>query len=554
MWCILFYSVTYYLCNQILMYFCRLTKSKPILHLNDLYGKTMVEAAKVLLKSGTVQKKEEKSGASNFVITQANTNVYIEIHQLNKRNQSIDCSACGKGLKAPCVHAVATLLWEEKKNKKTKQKSETNTLKLTVQAILDQTPKSELNAFLASYAKRDKKFQMALKVNFAYRLEVKDNAAKFKTILNDIIPIKTSVESKIGATQLRYFLEIGETFLHQLEDLFALENYREAFSLFASLFNKLEYVLFQNIDNAALRSLSKQLHTLAYSFFIPNIGRNLQDEAVQFFIEIAAKSYYNVIDIHDNIFVLLYGLRHHALADKIKIILKDNLNEVKTDQMRAIYLALIMFKSDEVDNAVLMVSRDYPLSVLPTHDHLIELGKTNLGIKLLEAVYGEDTQNFQVIHRLLYGFITEKKFTKVRSLAVKSYILSNNIMYLDLVRDNFSDVQYEKVLIDIKQHYIKLRDTKKLFNFFIQADLWQDAFVHLFLHGDIYDVQEYDLWLQSRDAARLEELYLKKLYEATIDQSESQVNDTVKQITKHLSKRRFFSLEKKVKAFLDSTR
>ncbi|MEZ4910388.1 MAG: hypothetical protein R2774_05970 [Saprospiraceae bacterium] len=523
-----------------------------ILRFDDLYDQQLFGAAKELLKNGGVLKREEKSALLSFVIVNANPVIEVKIFHYQKRSQKINCSMCGNDLSAPCVHALASMMLLEQDKKSKKKQSISPVNKLTIQAILEQTPKADLNAFLIEYAKRDRKFQLAMKVNFAYRLEVKDNTAKFKTILNDVIPIKTSVGSKISLTQLKYFLEIGVTFLHQIEDLFTLENYRESFLLYASLYNKLEYVLFQNNDNYDLRQLSQRLQTFSYNFFIPGIARDLQDDAVKFFLEIAEKSYYNIIEIHNNVFILLYELKHYTLIDKIRTILFDKLLVTKTDQSRAIYLALILYKMDDIDDAILKICGEYPLCVLPTYDHLVILQKTSIGLKLAETVFGDHTNNFQVIHRLLYGYITEKKFAKVRFLAVKAFLISKNTVYLEVVKDNFSDTQYAKVLSDIKQQLIKDKDTKKLFGFFNQMDLWQDAFMHLSLNGNIYDVQENDIWLHNHDTQRLEELYLKKLYELTVDQTEISSIETIKQTIKHLSKRRFFTLEKKVKAFLDN--
>ena len=431
--------------------------------------------------------------------------------------------------------------------------SESKHTKLTVSGLLDRLSKKELTTFVLQYSKKERKVATALKIAFAYRMEDYDLVLVFKSLLNEIVPIKTGVDTKLSASQRKYFIDTALTFMDQIDDLLVEENYIHAFALFSALFNKVEYLVNEWDDHGELLDISKKLHRKIALFFKPSVARALQDSVVEFLLEMAEKSYYTYIYDEYSIYLILNTLKHHSLRERILSMLSTKLQNAKTDESRSNYLGLYFIVHGNSSSLSTDTFREYPLTILQTYDFLVKLNYVKSGLGILEEQFSSDTENISVLHRLLYAYLATKSNLKARKTALKVYKMTFNPLYLQIMEDELPEQQRLRFRDDVYKWVLSTENDLRVVDYYLFYDMYEHAFSYLLIKGNLDLLEKYDDKLAKHDQNRLQNLYIQLIEEYALDHDENQTKVRVKELFQHFKRKNYRDLASKISKNLSIT-
>lgn len=361
-------------------------------------------------------------------------------------NFSCDCQVYKET--GHCRHIVACLyllrLLKTKKISKGPRIIRSVPKKLNIPNILTQVEPDELKSFVRNYARKDKKFSIALKANFARKIELENNEEKYETILSSIIRPATGVSYSISSQNIKQFLNVAEQFDAQYEDSLSLKQYTEAFYIIKALLGKVAYINhWKNSENKEILNASKHFHKQFRLLLEIAIAPSLERQMVEFGLELAARSYYHVAHAEQNLLlILLDPLTLESREGELVRLLE---NKISSSLLHDYELEkLWTIRQYFVEKAVPLKKEKTPSlsshSVYRIADRLYEF-KAYAGLKnFLELfIVNGQLRDIYLVKLYLKVLETYGDTEEVTRIAMSNLFIHKDIFFYRLLKDSYPD-------------------------------------------------------------------------------------------------------------------
>lgn len=185
-----------------------------------------------------------KGEANTYSVFIKDGDIYeVELFKPFTKQQKFRCECGVFEQDKSCKHLVAALLGYKDLKQPDKIKKTGKPRTLNINSLLLHIDAVELEAFVKSYALKDKKFANALKIHFARKVELENNQEKYRLILDGLVKPVTGTGMKANSkTDLKVFGQVIDDFLAQAEDALVLQDFVEAFYIIKAAIVKSAYV------------------------------------------------------------------------------------------------------------------------------------------------------------------------------------------------------------------------------------------------------------------------------------------------------------------------
>ena len=214
------------------------------------------------------------------------------------RVRAIGCDCSDFSLRKSCPHVAALLLAIRAQRPAPKPRpATTKTAKrLSVPGILAEAEDGALRAFLRDYARRDPAFALALKARFAGSVQLEDNRAKYRQLIEGTVRGARRADGSLTPRALKRALPVLQELLGQADDATARAAYADATDLLrafipgvarlvpaaGALADELRPVVlaaFARLDQLLDRSPAPALRSALWAFGIEELGKNFYRRA-----------------------------------------------------------------------------------------------------------------------------------------------------------------------------------------------------------------------------------------------------------------------------------
>lgn len=481
-----------------------------------LYDDELVLQASNIYESGAVR--DLVSLDANLYICKVadGKNYEVEIQAPFTKKQKTSCECAFFSAHNICKHVIAGLMLirEQKKTKlisketksKESQKNKLSTLNIT--QMLEEISHEELKSFVKAYTKRDVKFATQFKVNFARKIDTKDNAEKYKNILNSIIKPHTG-QSKTNASDIKSAIKVLQDFSDQVDDCIALKQYREALDIFMAAFAKLEYVKhYYNFHAEHISSLSEKYHQTITYFLSQKLPQELRLDLMTYLCDLAFRSYYHYSDINHNIVKQL--LPFIKSADEIDFIpsIEKLINERQHKEL-SLLIALWIICQKKYTESTWQFIKEYTTQHIEIADHLLSAGEELLALKCLESMHNPKKVNREVINRLVFLYVRFKNKKKTTETARLAYLQTGDLRYIDILKKELDDTEYYQFIWNFENTLsIDNADPNLLIKIYKKEENWSGMILFLDKIGDLELVMQNDTMPYKHEKTAVAQLYI----------------------------------------------
>ena len=427
-----------------------------------IYDENLVLAAELLYEAKAVEDLIRTSSNLYIGKVKDGKEYEIEIQSPFAKKQKSSCDCVFFKNTGVCKHIIAGLLQIRASIHQTNEKKIAHQIdpkpkkfsSLNSTHILEEITHEDLVAFVKNYARSDKKFSIQLKVTFARKVDLTDNADKYKTILNAIVRPNTGQESRANSSDVRALIQVLEDFEDQINDCIALGQFREAFNIFSTSFSKLEYVIHYYTYHAEkLHTLQKNYHSIISYFLREKLPQELRSDLLSFLTDMAARSYYHYSDINNNIVGLIY--KEFSTKEKHKLTeLLHTLIEQRPTKEVSYLLALWIIVKGKYTPKEADIFKQYSFLTIEICDILIGAGHENHALKILESQYKRNKHVKDIVSRLVFLYVRIKDIEKLIETATLAYYKSGDARYLEILKKETDEATYQKAIVEMETRLI----------------------------------------------------------------------------------------------------
>ena len=480
-----------------------------------------------------------------------------------RRKSSCECDVYKKT--KSCKHITAALfalrtqLREEAERKADRLKNKSNTgKKLNINTLLQELDKQDLLHFIKAYARKDKNFNIALKAHFARRVDLEDNHAKYKGILDSIIKPITSNTNRSKAADLKTFIAVSKELTAQLEDALSVSDYRDAFFIIDACISKTEYVRY-HYDNYSDETLaiSQRFHELLVLLHQRVHADELKKDLLELIIDLPQRSYYKHDRLEDHLYYHLIGkqykdkdlmlrLKEICLGTLIKKQLEDHdlVTILSLIHMLDFYITKLKDINWFVD--------DYSKLSMSVVDRLVYANQAEVSVKLMKKMKAHFPKSRELKRKLLQVHLTLDQLDELTNLLPKYVIQSDDTKLLFKLKDKVSSEQWTDVILELIEHYKEEPSKRSILAslYFHEEDY--DSLIQLMHDGVELDlIMNYDHKLYSTYAKDLTQIYQKVLSEIIDSYLGDKAQDSIKKAMYHLDQLGARKLRKNVLSYLE---
>ncbi len=196
-------------------------------------------------KNLTTLSESEGGGFHLKIDAESDLNTEIDFSRKYIKRAHCDCGQSGKNL---CIHLIAAIiLYRRIKNNESSSFTKNNNAstlpsRISIQAILSQIPKEDLDRFLQRYARINKSFGQSLKLHFASKVQVASPEQKYHDLIKSMTRLVPLANGKLSKQSIQSLFWISEELLLQVDDLIATESPVEAFAICFELLNSFQAI------------------------------------------------------------------------------------------------------------------------------------------------------------------------------------------------------------------------------------------------------------------------------------------------------------------------
>ncbi len=540
-----------------------MAKSQELFELH--FDGDVVYQGEKLYDSGAVH--EINKPEKNLWTIMVHDGIFYEVELFSpfaqRRKSSCECDEY-KQTKS-CKHITAALfalrtqLREEAERKADRQKHKTTSgKKLNINTLLQELDKQDLMHFIKAYARKDKNFNIALKAHFARRVDLEDNHAKYKGILDSIIKPITSNTNRAKSADLKSFIAVSKELTAQLEDALSVSDYRDAYYIIDAAISKTEYVRY-HYDNYAdeTSAISQRFHDLLVLLHQRVHAEELKSSLLELIIELPQRSYYRHNDLENHLYYLLIGKQHKdkELMLRLKEICLGTLLKKQREDNDIITLLSIVLMLDfhltKLKDITWFVT-DYSKLSMSVVDRLVQANQAEVSVKLMKKMQSHFPKSRELKRKLLQVYLTLDQLDELTKLLPKYVIQSDDTKLLFKLKDKLSSDQWTDVILELITYY-KEDPTKKsiLASLYFQEEDY-DSLIALMHSGVEIDlVMNYDHKLYRTYHKDLTEIYQKVLSEIIDSYLGDKAQISVKKAIYHMDQLGAKKLRRNVLAYLE---
>ncbi len=482
-----------------------------------IYDEDLVLQAELLYEQQSVLDLSHVGSNLHICKVKDGINYEVEIQSpfTKKQKSSCDCSFYKQN--RICKHIIAVLFKlrhqanEKYKEKDTKQdlKNSSKHSTLNINQILKLIAPADAYAFVKSYARQDKKFSTLLKVSFARKIDLSDNADKYKNILNTIVKPYTGTQNKSGVSEIRAIANVLQDFLDQINDCIALGQYREAYHIFISAFAKLEYVRHYTTHHTdILRTLSSNYHGLITDFLKEKLPAELRSDLHEFLFDLAKRSYYHFNDINKNILNMMYAVKKNIPVALIGGVVEELVGSKDKDEKIVLLALQIKFKG-KFTKADAEELKPFTLHFIEIADLLLSNNEEELALKILEHQYSQKRFIKDVANRLVFLYVRFKNVPKLKQTSIHAYMNTGDLKYIDILKKELSEEEFMIHLLQLGEHLKMSKvDPSLLIKLYKKEEDWIGLLEYMQELRDLDLLKQYDVLLYKHQRSGLVELYL----------------------------------------------
>lgn len=527
-----------------------------------LYDDELVSQATDLYESNAISDLVSLDG-NIYVCKVKDGKIYeVEIQSPFAKKQKASCDCTFFLHHNICKHVVAGLILirAEQQNKlaikeqKAKDQLKQKVSTLNISQMLEEISHDELKSFVKSYTKKDIKFATQFKVNFARKIDTKDNAEKYKNILNAVVRPHTGEHTKANSSDIKAALRVLEDFADQINDCIALKQFREAFDIFMAAFSKLEYLRhYYTYHSENLTILSNKYHQSISYFLKEKLPPELRSDLINFLNDLAFRSYYHYTDINFNIVKQLMSyikpIDNIAFRQNLEKLLKE-----RPSKEWPILLALWLIDHGKYTDECWQFIKEFTLQHIEMVDQLLAANEEQLALKVLESMYHPKKINKDVVNRLVFLYVRFKKINKLIETTGLAYLHSGDLKYIDVLKRELSDMEYYQFIEQFEEELInKKADPNLLIKIYRKEENWSGLLLFLDKTNDLELVMQYDSLLYKYEKTALAQLYIHQIKTYLDEHLGDSAFEYLKKLKDHFTNQKMDNVLFKVKMFISES-
>jgi len=471
-----------------------LAKSQDLFELH--FDGDLVYQGEKLYDVGAVQDfhKPEKNLWTAMVYDEIFFEVELFSPFAQRRKVSCECEYYKK--EKACKHITAALFAlrtqlkeeAERKAERLKHKSRTGK-KLNINTLLQELDKDDLINFIRGYARKDKNFNIALKAHFARRVDLVDNRAKFKGILDSIIKPITSPTARAKASDLKNFIAVSKELISQLEDALSLSEYTDAFYIVDAGISKAEYVRY-HYDNYSDETLaiSQRYHELLVLLHQRVHADGLKANLLELILDVPQRSYYRHNTLQDHLYYLFIDKqsKNIDLLNQIKEICERKLLVKRLDDHDRVTILSILLILDYHVNKLKDISwliDQYAQLSMNVVDRLVAVEQAEVAVKLMKKMKTHFPKSKELKRKLIQVHLSLNQIGELAKLLPKYVMQSDDTKMLFKLKDKISIAQWTNVIDELIRHYKPLPKKKPILASIYFNEQDYDSLITLMLDG-----------------------------------------------------------------------
>ncbi|HMP29861.1 MAG TPA: hypothetical protein PKD85_09680 [Saprospiraceae bacterium] len=425
--------------------------------LDIIYSPEIYAAAEKLLeKGGILEVNLLEKGLYNVFVLDEGTIFDVELNKPFTKKFASTCTCDFHTINGHCSHTLSALMQINKEQEaKNIDRPKANKLKLS--ELLGEVPHDELVKFIRSYASKDRKLNIALKVHFAKYADLENNAEKYKAILDSVIRPVTTKNQKLPQSEWITFKAICVDLLDQTEDLIVMNGADEAVDIISAVIKKLAYI--QNAfgkNTLELINILKSYHLVLNDLITDVTSVKLLDKIKDVLINLMDTSFYScsVPQYHagelifKNKFLSTEAL-HNIIVNKIKSSSNDT-------EIHLLYS--LKFRLDKTNTDFASIPSAHLVYLEKIVDDLIIHKENQLALQLLYHYHNTKVRNPLTI-KLAKILIEHSENTKLEELT-ELFISTKDLRIVEYVQN------YHKEIIE---SFIKSVENSSNFNQFSES-------------------------------------------------------------------------------------
>ena len=488
--------------------------------IDDVY----IEKAEILLEGSRLGNMVEIDNNLWIGLVMDGRTYEIEVQLQNKKVKAYTCECDTYKKDEICEHITAGLILLRTKNPYVPKPNPSipvkkSSKKLTVAAILEQTPDDELKSFVRQYARHNRKFALDLKTRFVGYVTSISNEQKYNQLLESALNGVFRSYNEISKLGMDHLLKIYEELYVQIEEHIAMKNYQEAIDIMASLFKGLPSLLrrkgaHRDILFPMIEDLCKTSSELFKSRMAPELHNRLWD----ILFDQAQISIYCHLGFEQPIFSVLVKKcniksRFTAFSSMVEDLLdffSDNLG-IKAKLIQYLYTVYVQNKQDSTaffqqylqDELVLklVISNLLHTHHLKDAKRLAKMG-INANPNVIQAFLEES---------LLQIALQSNQNREIIKYATSRFLDTYKMEYYEILKTHSDDIGLltTKLISNIKHDRKGFSTLKMLGILMIEIEDTDGVIDLLKSHNELKLIMEFDKYLAKSNQKALLKVYLQ---------------------------------------------
>ncbi len=385
----------------------------------------------------------------------------VEILKKGREKFKVNCDCSEFNTNKKCAHVLAAMiLWKSEsirlkvENQKMSSKKPKS---FNLRSILDTISHEELSAFVQNYAKTNSKFSIALKSNFARKLNLADNSLKYKFILDSIIRPKSTISQKLSASKKKLFFDTIYDFHEQFGDCIALKNYQESYCILKVIHAKCEYVKYHFLKNEPqLISIIQKNYNSYQCLFNEELAPELTKQIVLDLVEFTDYTYLNFDDHSNNVFRLLIAnqLLNQKQKERIKKQLRLRIPFLQNDQQWSLVQAILI----QLNKSILPLTDFENINLnalILCSQYLFDQNEITLALELNQEIKNRYGSNLAVLLLDLELYKVNQNSKKIISSGLEIFENTRQSKSIVELQPYLNKSEYESILSKIEDSFLQ---------------------------------------------------------------------------------------------------
>lgn len=517
-----------------------------------------------LYDQGAVQEihKPEKS----LYVVMVYDEIFYEVELFSPFAQRRKCSCeCDhyKSHKA-CKHitaglfALRTQLKNEQERKAQKAKQNTTPKKLNINTLLQDLDKRDILQFIKGYARKDKNFNIALKAHFARKVDLEDNKAKYKSILDSIIKPITSINNRAKSADLKNFINISKELISQMEDALSLSDYKDAHYIVEAGISKAEYVRYHYDSYADETSqISDRYHELLILLYQRVHASELKNSLLALIKELPQRSYYRHNKFKSHLYYLLIQKEYKdkELLGALKVIIEEILDTKRLEEHDKVTILSLLVMIDYYTTSLKNLEwflNDHAGLTMNVVDRLVDAEEAEVSVKLMKKLKTHFPKSRELKRKLLQVYLTLGKISDLVKLLPTYVIQSDDLRLLYKLESKVSNEQWTEVIMKVINHYKTKPDKLHILaSLYDHEEDYESLLQLLTEHSDLELVMQYDNNLHKAYPKELLEIYKKSLAQVLDSYLGEKAQISVKKALYHIEQIGARKIQRNLQAYLE---